>query len=100
VAQRTRELAIRLTLGARPARVGGSVLAQSAVLIGAGLAVGLVVVRLSEAALTRVLYEVSPSDRGSILIAAAILVTAAIVACVPPALRAMHVNPVDGLRVE
>jgi putative ABC transport system permease protein len=100
VAQRTRELAIRLTLGARPVRVGGSVLAQSAVLVGAGLAVGLVVVRLSEAALTRVLYDVSPSDRGSILMAAAVLVTAAIVACVPPALRAMHVNPVDGLRVE
>jgi hypothetical protein len=100
VAQRTRELAIRLTLGARPVRVGGSVLAQSAVLVGAGLAVGLVVVRLSEAALTRVLYEVSPSDRGSMLMAAAVLVTAAIGACVPPALRAMHVNPVDGLRVE
>jgi putative ABC transport system permease protein len=100
VAQRTRELAIRLTLGARPARVGGSVLAQSAVLIGAGLVVGLIVVRLSEAALTRVLYEVSPSDSGSILMAAAVLVTAAIVACLPPALRAMHVNPADGLRVE
>jgi predicted permease len=100
VAQRTRELAIRLTLGARPARVGGSVLAQSALLIGAGLAVGLVVVRLSEAALRRVLYEVSPSDSSSILMAAAVLVTAAIVACVPPAMRAMHVNPVEGLRVE
>jgi hypothetical protein len=100
VAQRTRELAIRLTLGARPARVGGSVLAQSAVLIGAGLVVGLVVVRLSEAVLTRVLYEVSPSDSGSILMAATVLVTAAIVACLPPALRAMYLNPVDGLRVE
>ena len=100
VAQRTRELAIRLTLGARPVHVGGSVLAQSAVLIGAGLAVGLVVVRLSEAALTRVLYEVSPSDSGSIFMAAAVLVIAAIVACLPPALRAMHVNPVEGLRVE
>ncbi len=63
VAQRTRELAIRLTLGARPLRVGGAVLAQSALLIGAGLAVGLVVVRLSEAALARVLYEVSPIRR-------------------------------------
>jgi len=100
VAQRTRELAIRLTLGARPARVGGSVLAQSAVLIGAGLLVGLAVVRLSEAALSRVLYEVSASDRGSIAAASAVLIGAAILACVPPALRAMRVDPVAGLRTE
>ena len=100
VAQRTRELAIRLTLGARPVRVGGAVLAQSALLVGAGLAVGLAVVRLSEAALTRVLYDVSPSDGGSIATAAGVLIASAILACVPPALRAMRVNPVDGLRVE
>jgi putative ABC transport system permease protein len=100
VAQRTRELAIRLTLGARPLRVGGAVLAQSVLLIGAGLAVGLVVVRLSEAALARVLYEVSPSDAGSIVMAAGVLIAAAIGACLPPAVKAMHVNPVDGLRVD
>ena len=100
VAQRTRELAIRLTLGARPLRVGGAVLAQSALLVGVGLAVGLAVVRLSEAALTRVLYGVSPSDGGSIATAAGVLIASAILACVPPALRAMRVNPVDGLRAE
>lgn len=100
VAQRTRELAIRLTLGARPLQVGGAVLAQSALLVVAGLAVGLAVVRLSEAALTRVLYEVSPSDSGAVATAAAVLIGAAIVACVPPALRAMRVDPVEGLRAE
>jgi putative ABC transport system permease protein len=100
VALRTRELAIRLTLGARPLTVGGLVVQQSAVLVGAGLVVGLIVIRAAEGALTRVLYEVSPSDAGSIAAAGAILLIAAVVACIPPALRAMRVDPVEGLRAE
>jgi ABC-type lipoprotein release transport system permease subunit len=100
VALRTRELAIRLTLGARPAAVGNLVFRQSAILIGAGLVVGLVLVRLAESALTRVLYEITPGDMSSTAIASGLLVLAAIVACVPPALRAMRVDPVEGLRAE
>jgi ABC-type lipoprotein release transport system permease subunit len=46
------------------------------------------------------LFGVSPSDAGSILAAIGLLVTAAIVACVPPAIRAMRVDPVEGLRTE
>jgi predicted permease len=100
VALRTRELAIRLTLGARPIRVGGLVVGQSVLLISAGLLAGVVLVRLSEAALSRVLYEVSPSDANSTVTAAAVLAVAALLACVPPALRAMRVDPVEGLRAE
>ena len=59
VALRTRELAIRLTLGAKPSSVGALVIGQSAVLVVAGLAVGLVIVRLAESALTRVVYGVT-----------------------------------------
>lgn len=100
VALRTRELAIRLTLGARPLGVGGLVLRQSAMLVAAGLVAGLAIVRLSETALASVLFEVSPTDIGSTATAAALLVVAALVACVPPALRAMRVDPVEGLRAE
>jgi predicted permease len=100
VAMRTRELAIRLTLGARPAAVGGSVVRQSLVLVAMGLAVGLLVVRLGHTALQRVLFDVSPGDVSSIVAAAAFLVTAAVVACVPPTIRAMRVDPVRGLRME
>ncbi|MGE3274779.1 MAG: ADOP family duplicated permease [Vicinamibacterales bacterium] len=100
VALRTRELAIRMTLGAKPSGVGGLVVRQSLLLVGAGLAAGLVLVRLSEGALSRVLYEVTPGDFRSLATAAALLVAAALVACVPPALRAMRVDPVEGLRVE
>ncbi|MGE0464247.1 MAG: ABC transporter permease [Vicinamibacterales bacterium] len=97
VALRTRELAIRMTLGARPAGVGSMVMGQSAVLVVAGLAAGVVIVRLAAGALSRVLYEVSPADAGATLAATAILATAALAACVPPALRAMRVDPVQYL---
>ncbi len=100
VALRTRELAIRLTLGAKPSSVGALVLGQSAVLVVAGLAVGLVIVRLAESALTRVVYGVTTSDALAMTAASSLLLVAALVACVPAALRAMRVNPVDGLRAE
>jgi putative ABC transport system permease protein len=100
VALRTRELAIRLTLGARPAVVGNLVIRQSVVLVIAGLIVGVVLIRIGERALTRVLYEVTPTDAGSTAIASGLLLAAALVACVPPAIRAMRVDPVEGLRAE
>jgi putative ABC transport system permease protein len=100
VALRTRELAIRLTLGARPAAVGNIVIRQSAVLVGAGVIVGLVLIQVAERALTRVLFEVTPSDVSSTAIASGLLLAAALVACVPPAIRAMRVDPVEGLRAE
>jgi predicted permease len=100
VALRTRELAIRLTLGARPAAVGNIVIRQSAVLVIAGVVVGLVLIRVAEQALTRVLFEVTPSDVSSTAVASGLLLVAALVACVPPAIRAMRVDPVEGLRAE
>ena len=100
VALRTRELAIRLTLGARPVSVGIRVIRQSVVLIAAGLIVGLAIIWLAEAALRRVLFDMSPRDPASLAAACALLVTVALIACVPPALRALRVDPVDGLRAE
>jgi predicted permease len=100
VALRTRELAIRLTLGARPLAVGRLVIAHSLILVGAGIAVGVALIRGGEALLTRVLYEVQPSDPGSTMAAVTLLTGVAILACIPPAIRAMRVDPVVGLRAE
>ena len=100
VALRKRELAIRLTLGARPASVGALVIRHSAILIVAGLAIGIVIVRLAEGALARVVFGVTTSDATALVTASAVLLMAALVACVPPALRAMRVDPVEGLRAE
>jgi putative ABC transport system permease protein len=76
------------------------VIRQSAVLIVAGLAVGLILIRLAESALARVLFGVTPSDAVSTVTASAVLLIAALIACIPPALRAMRVDPVVGLRAE
>ena len=100
VASRARELAIRLTLGARPAGVGALVLRQSVALAVAGLVAGLLIVRVAAGVLTRVLYDVSPTDGASTAAAGTLLLAAAVIACVPPALRAMRVDPVQGLRSE
>jgi putative ABC transport system permease protein len=100
VALRTRELAIRLTLGARPRSVGSLVIRHGAALVAAGLLAGLLIVRLAETALTRVLVNVSPGDWRATAVASAVLLIAALAACVPPALRAMRVDPQQGLRVE
>jgi predicted permease len=100
VALRTRELAIRLTLGEKPLGVGMRVIRQSLVLIAAGLVAGLAIIRLAEDALRRVLFDMSPRDPASLAAACVLLVVVALVACVPPALRALRVDPVDGLRAE
>ena len=98
VALRTRELAIRVALGARPSSVGGLVVRQTVSLVALGVVVGFALVRLAEDALVRVLYEVSPSDLGSTAAAGGVLAAAAFAACLPPVRRAMRVDPVDRLR--
>jgi predicted permease len=100
VALRQRELAIRLTLGARPAAVAGDVIRDGAVLAIVGLLAGLAIVQTARGVLATVLFGVTPHDGPSILIAAGLLLGAALAATILPALRAMRVDPVNGLRVE
>jgi putative ABC transport system permease protein len=100
VALRRRELAIRLTLGARPISVGAAVVRHSVILVVAGLAGGWLLMQTAQGALTRVLFGVTPNDAASTLTAAAFLFIAALVASLPPAWRAMRVDPVEGLRAE
>ena len=100
VALRRRELAIRLTLGARPISVGATVVRHSVVLVALGLAGGWVLVQSARGALATVLFGVTPSDAPSSVMAASLLFAAALVASLPPAWRAMRVDPVEGLRAE
>ncbi len=97
---RTRELAIRLSLGARPLEVGGAVVRQAALLVGAGLVTALVIVRLADAVLARVLYGVSAGDAAALTTASLLLGLAALGAVAPAARRAMRVDPAVGLRAE
>ena len=100
VAARSREFAIRLALGAQPAGVGGQVLRQSATLVVVGLVLGVAIVRGAERILVTVLYEVVPGDPRATAAAGALLTAAAIAACLPPAIRAMRVDPSAWLGAE
>jgi ABC-type antimicrobial peptide transport system permease subunit len=100
VALRRRELAIRLTLGARPSGLGLSVVRQGALLVVLGLVAGAAVVQAAGDTLAGVLFEVTPGDVGSTMAAALVLLAATLVALLPAAVRAMRINPIEGLRTE
>ncbi|HKJ03300.1 MAG TPA: ADOP family duplicated permease, partial [Longimicrobiales bacterium] len=100
VSQRTREIGVRVALGARGEDIQSMVFRQSAKVAVAGVTLGL----LGAAALTRlmgaVLYGVSATDPLSFLVAPALLVVVAFTATWLPARRASRVDPVVALRAE
>jgi putative ABC transport system permease protein len=100
VSQRTRELGIRLALGARAASVRHLVLRRglgmAAVGIGLGLGGALALTRL----LASQLFGVSPTDPVIIAVAAVTLAAVSTVACLVPAVRATKVDPIVALRSE
>jgi predicted permease len=100
VARRTREIGLRLTLGARPADVLRLVLSQALrrVAIGAGL--GLAGAWLLARTLTTLLYGVPPTDPVTFALVPLVLATAAGAASYLPARRAARVDPMVALRVD
>jgi putative ABC transport system permease protein len=100
VTLRRRELAIRLTLGERPRALAAAVVWRSAILVGAGLILGVALVQASRGLLSTVLFGVTSYDVTSVAAGAVLLFVAAVLASLPPAWRAMRVDPVEGLRAE
>ncbi|GMV04379.1 MAG: hypothetical protein AMXMBFR53_06600 [Gemmatimonadota bacterium] len=100
VSQRTREIGVRVALGARGEDIQGMFFRQSALVAALGVTVGL----LGAAALTRVmgsvLYGVSSLDPLSFAMAPVVLLAVAFVATWLPARRASRVDPVEALRTE
>jgi putative ABC transport system permease protein len=100
VTQRTRELGIRFALGASRGDVLRLVLGQGAVLVGIGLAAGLLGAFLASRALRSVLYDVAPLDPAALISALLTLSVIALIACFLPARRASLVDPIEALRME
>jgi len=100
VAQRTREFGVRMALGAGSRDVVRSVLAESVVLGGIGVAVGIAGAFAVSRALQQFLYEVKPRDPLVYGIVAAIILAVVVMASLVPARRAMKVDPMVALRWE
>jgi predicted permease len=100
VRQRTRELGIRIALGADPARVRGLVVRRGMLVAAAGGAVGLAGALVATRAMRALLYEVSPADPLTYVFAAVVIGLVALGASLIPARRATRVDPVVALRAE
>jgi predicted permease len=98
VAQRTREIGIRMAIGARPGTVVRLVLRQGLSLAAAGLVVGSLLGALATRIVAGALYGVSVADPIAWGAAAGVLLTAALLANAVPAYRAVRIDPVRALR--
>jgi ABC-type antimicrobial peptide transport system permease subunit len=100
VAQRTRELAVRMALGARQQELRRMVLREAAGLGAIGLAIGLGGALLVSRALTTLLYSISPYDPLTLAGVGLLLLATTLVAGYLPARRATRIDPVVALRAD
>jgi putative ABC transport system permease protein len=100
VTQRTHEIGIRVALGARPAAVVAMVVGQVAVMVAAGLGLGLAGAFAVGRLMSGLLYEVRPTDPGTLVLVSLVLAAVALAACLGPARRATAIPPLLALRAE
>lgn len=100
VGQRTREIGIRLALGARRGEVLRMVMSQAGKLMVAGVAIGLVAAVLASRLLRAQLFEVAPTDTVTYVLVALVLMAVSLLASWIPARRASRIDPMTALRQE
>jgi predicted permease len=100
VALRTREIGVRLALGARPARLVRMVMGSALRMVGIGVIIGLPLAWMASRLIARMIFGVSATDPTTIVVAIAILGSAGLAAAAIPARRAAAVDPVTSIHVE
>jgi ABC-type antimicrobial peptide transport system permease subunit len=100
VAQRTREMGLRMALGAQPGTVLGMVLKEAGVLAGVGLAVGLVLALASTRVMASLLFGVPATDPMTFAVVAFALTVVSLAAAYVPGRRATRVDPMVALRAD
>jgi predicted permease len=100
VGHRTREIGVRMALGADPASVYRLILGEAGRLVGAGVAVGIGGSLAATALIRGLFYEFRPWDVPTLAIVASMLISTALMASFIPARRAASTNPIEVLRSE
>jgi predicted permease len=100
VREQTREIGIRMALGAEPERLRREVLQHALAVTGAGAVVGVVAALVASRLVAKLLYEVSPTDPVSLVTASAVLLVVVLVAAYVPARWATKVDPASALRAD
>jgi predicted permease len=100
VARRKNEIGIRMALGADRAHVVRMVMREAAILLSAGVGVGLVIAVAAARTATTLLFGLQPGDPATLAMAAGGLGIVAMLASYLPALRASHLEPTEALREE
>ena len=100
VAQRTREIGVRVALGAQPRQVMVQVIREGLVLALAGVAIGLVAALAASRAIDSFLFGIDPFDPATFGGVAVVLLAVAFVACYIPSRKALRVDPIVALRAE
>jgi predicted permease len=100
VACRTREIGIRMALGAHKRDVFALIMRQGALQTALAVSIGVLLALAVGRVLAQILYEVSPTDPFALVVSAVLLSAAALLACFLPAQRATRVNPMTALRTE
>jgi putative ABC transport system permease protein len=100
VRQQTRDIGVRVALGATPRHVRRLILGEAIWVVGVGASAGLVIAAAATRLLASQLFGVSPSDPRSLLGACVLLVATGVAAAYLPARRAARIDPVDALRAE
>jgi ABC-type antimicrobial peptide transport system permease subunit len=100
VAQRSREIGVRLALGAEPAGVARMIVSQGMKLALVGVVPGVLVAYAAARGMRALLFGVAPADPATIFVAVALVCVMTLAGSLVPVLRAVRVNPMLALRAE
>ena len=100
VSRRTREIAVRLAMGAERDHTVWLILRQALVLVAVGLSIGIAAALAGIRMLRNFVAELGPADPTIFLIPAVVIVVASLVACTVPAYRITRLEPMEALRHE
>ena len=100
VAQRTREIGIRIALGATRRNIARSVVARGVLLAASGIVLGLVGAHWATKLIEKMLYGIPRTDPASFIVGSAVLLGTTLLACVVPMRRAVAVDPLIAMRSE